>query len=320
MVVMLMAAKKKSNIYPITRQFPLLIDGSADTNAVIRIDRALSGINHRLYRQSRMYTAKVDLDADAPSGTTVDVWALCDTWWLHKAYRLAYETFMENSKEERGQLKTSVSRWNDFRVDHGLGVAFQKDLMPSGNLDPTGAVQIYGTGSNTEYHMSEVHDSGGVQKSFAFAGSSANVFNIITEYDQTGNTSQDPGVSLGAVAYDGLTDELDDGQMQHLSADGNLAPYNVTNLETAVWIKVATLNVAAAGTQKLSTGFFKAPAGMVCIVSNAPLANDATLLNLEVKGGDYKGVHAPSMLDQRGGAVYASSSKSSSARHNVRIR
>lgn len=317
---MLMAAKKKSNVYPIMRQFPLLIDGSADTNAVIRIDRALSGINHRLYRQSRMYTAKVDLDADAPTGTTVDVWALCDTWWLQKSYRLAYEMFMENSKEERGQLKTSVSRWNDFRVDTGLGTAFQKDLMPSGNLIPGGIPQIYGTGSNQEYNMSQVHDVSGVTKTFAFSGSLANTFNIVDEYDVTGNTSDHPTTALNTVGYDGLSDELDDGQMLHLSNAGNLPPYDSDAFSNAVWIKVATLNVAAAGTQKLSTGFFKAPAGLVCITASAPLTADATLLNLEVKGGDYKGVHAPSMLDRKGGAVYASSSKSSSARHNVRIR
>ena len=319
MVVMLMAAKKKSNVYPVMRQFPLLISGSPDTNALIRVDRALGAINHRLYRQSRMYTAKVDMDADAPSGTTVDVWALCDTWWLHKAYRLAFETFMENSKEERGQARTSLGRWNDFRVDSGLGAAFQKDLLPSGNLVPTAAPQIFGTGSDTEYLMSEVHDSSGARKTFVFSGGTATEFNIITEYDNTANTDETPSTPANLASYDGLTDEIDQGQKEHLTQDGNLPPYKANALEGAVWIKVATLNVAAAGTQKLSTGFFKAPAGMIAVVSNTIL-DDATLLNLEVKGGDYKGVHAPSMLDQKGGAVYASSSKSASARHNVRIR
>lgn len=316
---MLMAAKKKSNIYPVMRQFPLLIDGSPDTNAMIRVDRALSGINHRLYRQSRMYTAKVDLDADAAPGTTVDVWALCDTWWLHKAYRLAFETFMENSKEERGQARTSLGRWNDFRVDSGLGTTFQKDLMPSGNISPASVAQIYGTGTDQEYLMSEVHDVGGVRKTFAFSGAVVGEFNIITEYDNTANTDETPSTPANLASYDGLTDEIDQGQKEHLTQDGNLPPYKANTLEGAVWIKVATLNVAAAGTQKLSTGFFKAPAGLIAVVSSTPLG-DATLLNLEVKGGDYKGVHAPSMLDQKGGAVYASSSKSASARHNVRIR
>ena len=320
MVVMLMAAKKKSNIYPVMRQFPLLISGTPDTNAIIRVDRALGAINHRLYRQSRMYTAKVDMDADAPSGTTVDVWALCDTWWLHKAYRLAFETFMENSKEERGQAGTSLGRWNDFRVDTGLGTAFQKDLLPSGNLVPTGTAQIFGTGTDTEYLMSEVHDSGGARRTFVFSGgTTATEYDVITEYDNTANTDETPSTPANLASYDGLTDEIDQGQKEHLTQDGNLPPYKANTLEGAVWIKVATLNVAAAGTQKLSTGFFKAPAGLIAVVSSTPLG-DATLLNLEVKGGDYKGVHAPSMLDQKGGAVYASSSKSSSARHNVRIR
>ena len=227
MVVMLMAAKKKSNVYPVMRQFPLILEGSPDTNATIRIDRALSGINHRLYRQSRMYTAKVDMDPDAAAGTTVDVWSLCDTWWLHKAYRLAYEQFMENSKEERGQLKTHNARWNDFRVDTGLGTAFQKDLLPSGNIDPSGAVDTYATGSNQEYLMSEVHDASGVRHTFSFVGGSSTEYNIIDEYDRTGGTDATPTTPNTNVAYDDLSDELDDGQTEHLASDGNLPPWIV---------------------------------------------------------------------------------------------
>jgi hypothetical protein len=305
-------------MYPVQRQFPLILDGSPDTNATIRIDRCLSAINHRLYRQSRVYHAKVDLDANAPAGTVVTVWAIADTWMSAKAYQMAYETFLENSKEERAQLKNSGARWNDFRVDTGLGTAFQKDLLPSGNESPAGPTDVYGTGANQEYQMSEVHDAAGTQKTFAWTGSLANTFNIISEYDATGNTSTHPSTVLGSVAYDGLTDELDDGQTSHLSNDGNLPPYNRTNIEGSVWVKVATLHVAAGGTQKLSTGFFKAPSGLVAVTSTTPFAQDSTILNLEVKSGDYKGVGAPTYLDE--GRIYASSKTSSGASHNKRIR
>ena len=294
-------AKKSSRsgskrTYEIQRSFPLILDGSPDTNAMVRVDRALGAINHRLYRQSRLYSCKLDLDPNVAAGTAVDVWALCDTWWLQKAYRLAYKTFVENGEDEASSMGSARARWNDFRVDSGLGTAFQKDLMPSGNLVPTGADQIYGTGSDQEYLMSVVHDTNGAQKTFVFSGGTASEFNIITEYDNTANTDAAPSTPNFLASYDGLHDEVDQGQAAHLAADGNLPPYKANTFEGAVWIKVATLHVASTGAQKLSTGFFKAPAGMIAITSTEPFA-DSTFLNLEVKAGDYKGVHATTMLE-----------------------
>lgn len=289
--------KKKSSSkksYPIVRKSEIHIEGSADTNAVIRIDRALSARNHRLYRQSRLYSAKVDLDANVPAGTTVDVYALGDSWMLRKAYHLAKKMFDENSAEELDQLGTTRARWNDFRVDHGLGTAFQKDMLFWGHSVP-GTSYLYSGG---EYLMSEVADTLGATNRFAFVGSVANVYNIIDEYDSTGNTDAEPTTPTAAVAYDGLTDEVDDNQMDHLSNDGNNPPYLDSVIRNEVWVKVGTLFVGTGGQQRLSTGFFDAPAGLVVLQSTAPIDPlQAPILNLEVKAGDYKGVHAPSMLE-----------------------
>ena len=280
--------------YPVVRESEIQIDGSADTNAVIRIDRALSARNRRLYRQSRYYTAKVDLDPSAAPGTTVDVYVLGDSWMLQKSYQLAKKMFDENSAEEIDQLRTSKARWNDFRVDHGLGTPFQKDMVFFGK-DFVGTGNLFGDG---EYEMSQVADTAGASATFRFTGTGGSTWNIIDQYDITGNTDAAPTSGLGSVAYDGLTDEVDDNQMAHLSDDGNAPPYNRTNIANEVWIKVGTLSLPAAGQQKLSTGFFCAPAGLVVLQSTAPM-NPATepFLSLEVKGGDYKGVHAPSMLE-----------------------
>ena len=184
-------AKKSTGkpTYPIQRSFPLILGGSADANCVLRIDHVLSSMNHRLYRQSRKYQAKIDLDSAVADGTVVEVYALCDTWWLNKAYQLAYETFLENSKEERASAKSNVARWNDFRVDHGLGVTFQKELQPSGKTDPTAVPTSYSGG---EYTGSVVHTAAGAQTSFVFTGSTSGTWNIIDQYDVAGNTNTDP--------------------------------------------------------------------------------------------------------------------------------
>lgn len=302
---------KKS--YPVQLKMPMQTSAGGP-NAIIRVDRALSAVNHRLYRQSRMYHAKVDLDCNAADGTVVTVWALADTWWTQKAYQLAYETFLENSKEETAQLKETRARWNDFRVDHGLSGFVE--MLPSGSDSPTATPEQFG--DSGEYLMSQVHDAGGITQTFRWTGGGANTFNIIDQYDFTSNTDQVPTTVLGTVAYDGLSDEMDSGQTAHLTSDGNAPPYNRTSLENHVWIKVATLCASLNDTDKLSTGYFKAPCGLIAITKNTPFVETGTVLNLEVKSGDYKGVGAPTYLDD--GRIYASSKKSSGASHNKRIR
>jgi hypothetical protein len=284
---------KRSVPYPIQTKMPMQTSAGGP-NAIIRVDRALSAVNHRLYRQSRMYHAKVDLDANAQQGTVVTVWALADTWWTQKAYQLAYETFLENSKEESAQLKETQARWNDFRVDHGLSGFVE--MLPSGSTSPTGTPTQFGT-TNAEYLMSEVHDAGGTAATFRWTGTGANTWNIVDQYDNTGNTDQSPTSAAGTVAYDGLTDELDSGQTSHLTDDGNQPPYNRTNLENHVWIKVGTLVASLNNTDKLSTGYFKAPCGLIALTKSSPFVETGTVVNLEVKSGDYKGVAAQSYLE-----------------------
>ena len=303
-----------AKMYPVQRKMNLLLQTAPAAIGIVRVDRCLSAVNHRLYRQSRMYHAKIDLDANAAQGTVVNVWALANTWYTQKAYQRAYETFLENSKEERDQLKGTVARWNDFRVDHGLTA---NDFMPAGNSDPAGSPSAFAAGS-AEYLMTQMHDAAGTAKTLRWVGSGANTFNIIDEYDQMGNTNTSPSTQITTTAYDGLSDEVDDGQQAHLTGDGNLPPYNSTGLENFVWVKVATLTASLNNTDKLSTGFFEAPCGLIAITKTSPFTTDQTIVNLEVKSGDYKGVGAPTYLDEA--RIFASSKKSSGASHNKRIR
>lgn len=279
----------------VQNQINLLLDGSPDANAVLRADKVLGQMNHQLFRQSRNYCVKLDLDPSVVDGTTIDVYALVDTWWLQKAYKLAYETFEKNSAEESNQLKSMKARWNDFRVDHGLdAVLYQKDLIAAGATTP-GAWVAYT--SNQEYRFSEVHDTAGTANTFRFVGTGATTWNIIDQYDLTGNTQSTPSQITTAIAYDGLEDTMDDGQMQHLSDDGNHPPYNRNNFENGVFVRIATLTTNLSGLQKLSTGYFNAPAGLVILQSTTPLSQSDVMLTMTAKEGKYKGVHAPSLLE-----------------------
>lgn len=287
-------SKKSNKHYPVQRKITMgvALPSTPDTTFLIRTDKLLSNVNHRLYRQSRVYNVKVDIDTDLADGSTVQVYALADTWYNMKAYQLAKQIFDENSKEERELLSTTNARWNDFRVDHGETIAQELEAIQF-----TGAVGTRFTAG--EYELSEIADASGTSQTFRWVGSGANTFNIIDEYDITGNTDATPTNAISSVAYDGVTDELDDAQMLHLSSDGDIPPYDRNSLENQAWVLVGTLYIRATGTNKLSTGFFNAPCGLIRLSTSGGLeANSLTEnIHIEVKGGDYKGVHAPSYLE-----------------------
>lgn len=269
---------------------------SNNQNMLVQTDLALSQVNHRLYRQSRVYKVKVSLDgtgsvAALPVGIGIDVYALSDTWVNQNAYKEAYDQFVENSEEEKEQLGKSAARWNDFRVAHGFSAAFM-----SPHLNQGGSNNILSTG---EYEMSEVSDSNGNSKTFRWVGSApSTTFNIIDEYDNMGNTDATPSSPSTTVGYDGLTDELDDNQMDHLSNHGNNPPYGASTLENDVFSRVGRLYIGAQGDGKLTTGYFNAPCGLIFLrgVGGGTSANLTEVIQIEVQGGDYKGVHAPSYL------------------------
>jgi hypothetical protein len=294
------SSKKVSKHYPVQRMIRPEEVTSGAVAHVIRSDKLLSNVNHRLYRQSRVYSVNVGISPDWDDGASqfVNVYVLSDTWMNQKAYQMAYKQFVENSKEELAQLGSSKARWNDFRVDHGLPIgALNFSETKAYQFEPDGGVpndhKVFL--DEGEYLMSEVTDNAGVKHSFKWTGAATTTtFNIIDEYDLTGNTSADPNVPLLEVAYDELSDEVDDNQMTHLSADGNLPPYSETDLPNACWVLAATLRAGGPETAKMNTGFINAPCGLIIIEGTSAVMDGVTL---NYKAGDYKGVHAPSYLE-----------------------
>jgi hypothetical protein len=268
--------------------------GLGNTTLVARCDRIASIANHRLYRQSRYYNASVTLDADVAAGSTVSVYVLRDTWMMQKAYQKAKEVLDENHNEEMMRIGDNNSaRWNDFRVDHGLSNV--TELFPW--IESVGSITAQPLNAG-QYLMSEVGDAVGNIKKFRFEGAGTD-FNIISEYDKMGNTDSSPQSALSSAGYDGLEDDVDSNIVNHISTDGSLPPYDRANISSNVWTRVATLTTTSAGVQKLSTGTFLAPAGLIVFELGGGLSdvNLADVLTIDLKLGDYKGLHAPSMLE-----------------------
>lgn len=265
---------------------------------VINADRIASRANHRLYRQGRNYCVRVNL---TPSSTaSYAVLALRDDWMIHNAWKYAFQTYMNNSKEELEALgKNAKARWSDFRVESG--VSGTPTEIQGTQFDASG--QNWLRQSSGEFVNSEVHDEAGNAITFGFAPS-ATRFNILTEYQRTANTSSDPTTPEVTAGYRALDDDLQSGQLEHLGDAGNLPPYHQTSISDGnPWVLIAELGTNVNGGQTLSTGYFNAPCGLVLVtkIDNFSIQDSATLgmalpiMSLDFKPGNYKGVHAPSM-------------------------
>lgn len=256
----------------------------------VNFEQFLSKANRRLYRQSRTYELKLSIDPTATQ--TYNIYALSDSWMNVQSLRMAYDMYLENSEDERNRIKKSnMARWQDFRVVSGAN--FQQ-INPVQFTPALTATQLVAG----EFQITQVIDALGVTKAFSWGAATASAYSMLEEYDKAGNAQANPSTSTGDMPYDDLMADDDALMGDFLQTKGNLPPYDATGVNNGVqWVKVATL--ATGATQKLSTGFFKALSGIVLITAGA-IGNevvDVSTFEWTAKAGDYKGVHAPEILD-----------------------
>lgn len=288
-----MASKKstRSKHYPVVRMANLQNPAGVPQNdRLVQVDRHLSKLNRRLYRMGRYYTVKIDMD---PTGSqNVEVFALRDDWAVQKSYQMAYQAYLENTKEERAALGTNqLARWSDFRVSTGVSGA-----------DSTNPVMFDGAGAAVpltagEFDFAQVADDAGTLRSFTWGTGGASTYGILEEYDKVANASATPQSVTNDSPYAGLTAQFDTNVADELQEDGQFPPYDQTSVNGgSPFVKIGELGTSAGGVQRLSTGYFVAPCGIIVLRGVGAATNDQDIC-FEVKAGDYKGVHAPSMLE-----------------------
>lgn len=283
-----MNSKTKRSTAPDTQRIiPIQSVTPSSTLKLASVDRILSGYNHRLYRQHGCYRVKVDLLDGAETGE-IKVYALANTWYVKRAIQMAKQVHDTANKEE--MTMTQGARWYDFRIDDNTGSAGGFDQMVFASVTQPGAPPAPATHPG-EYAVSVIEDTGGNLREFRVLGAtSVSGWNIFTEYDNLANASRDPDQVIPAGAgYDGADATMQGSNIEALNNRGDLPPYDNTDLEDRVFVQVGSLYRTAGGNQRLSTGFFDAPLGMVWITQ--PAADATPLLELEVKAGKYKGVH-----------------------------
>ena len=212
---------------------------------------------------------------------------------------MAKDTFDKNAAEEKSGISpTQMARWNDFRIrlEPKAGVTYT-NLLPAVRNDDLALVDL----SGGEIQHSIVFKEDGSSMAFGLHDVTNARWGIMQQYDKVANTSDDPAnvtadsVSTPASAYSGLDDDNQDAMRVHLSEAGNTPPYDPTSLNgNMLFRKVATIGGTSEGVQKLSSGFFDAPLGLVLITAAGANGED---LEIEIQAGDYKGVHAATYID-----------------------
>ena len=274
---------------PVAREFEVGVRTTpvATTKALIYLDKQLSAFNNRLYRQKKIYRAKVSLSTSAVQ-TEIPVYALAPTWWVINSIKKASDILDEVMTEEIREMgPDAMGRWYDFRIKHGGSNWEDLDLKASqdGTLTTATPSQLYG-----EYEYSEIMCADGNTRGFKLYGSTdTSNYNIFDEYDALGNVDLQPGVT-NTGGYGDAAPGVDVENMQHLSGDGNAPPYNSSEFPNAMWVRVGCLFRDTNGNQSTTTGFFDAPLGIIALATYD--GNTAQQLKVEVAGGNYKGVAA----------------------------
>lgn len=285
---------KKNAYYPCNKQLRLAMAAPLNPVAYVQVDFELSKQNRRLYRQGRVYSVKVDVDLEATPNTGYTVFAINNTWMLKKAWQTAMETYKHETLTERNVFNGKLARWNDFRLDLS-SLASGGSSIQSTRFDETFSEQRLTDG---EYVASTVANDSGQDRTFGLVESGAR-YNILLEFDKTGNMDTDPNSATAQVAYDDLDSDMQDTEVEDITGNGNAPPYAQNDSH---WnyplIKIGEVGHSTEG-QRMSTGYFDAPFGFVVIIANSGThqAAGSSDLTVTVKGGDYKGVAAHSLME-----------------------
>ena len=291
------STKKKSGYYPVVRSTKLTSVTENIAVGVLDVSKELSKLNRRLYRQGRLYSVRIKQRAASPD--TISVYALRNDWAVQKGLQMAYAQYVKNTADERGNLSgKQLARWEDFRVDHGVRPAGgTRDLLSQMHNFGTVPANIGMTAG--EFELSTVVDASNAEKTFTWAVvPNPNEFGILIEYDKSGNMQVNPAAQVNDLAYAEIDSENSELTHDALQDHGDSPPYAANRVnENSPWVLVDVLQSSAGGAQRASTGYFDAPCGLVVLTGSGATTWDTDSIQFEVKAGDYKGVHAPSMLE-----------------------
>lgn len=295
--------------FPAVRKFLMRNEGFGALR-VVRVDRELSGQNRRLYRQSRTYRVKVDLASHREQ--RIDVYALRDSFMLHKAYARAMMEWNKSYEDADEVVKdTAMARWRDFRISTKLTGSDNEIQSVTLSGSTASATPVVATDVIVDaYVLSQAFTgNAGAARDFGLL-SDANTFDILEEYNKEGKVQNQPTNVTVEAAYSELQTDLHDSEVFNLQADGSQPPYDADNVGIGQLLQyIGTIYVDSSGAMKTSTGYFDAPLGAVylsgefaapsSVSAEAGSALNDGAVSIEVQAGDYKGVKSIPYVDAK---------------------
>lgn len=261
-------------------------------NSYVSLSDTMSKINHRLYRMTRKYWVDVKLH-NPDQVSAVDVYVLNNTWMLEKAVAYARKAYEKSVKEEKKLLGKQLARWHDFRLNLNPAdgqVLLYNELNPViFNMD-TGLSTAMTSGDFMISVSRDEQTNTGYNFGLWEGGSQ---FNILKEYEKSASTEDSPDDIELIAPYEAIDDESSTTTFIELQQQGNEPPYNKDNMnDLQLFRHVGTLFTSANGTQKLSTGTFCAPLGLVVF---RPQSETPAEVCIHMKKGKYKGLASEAM-------------------------
>lgn len=254
-----------------------------NTATYVDVSAMLGRANQRLYRQGMIYTMSVSYQGNWPVGAPgqVELSHLPNNWAIRKAHQLAKKMWLQSTADERAN-GAKAGRWNDFRV------FMDNTHDATNNLNtPFGSAGL-GTG---EILFTTAHDTAASSgaRQFQFLGaSSLTRWGMLEEYDSSMDTDVDtPSASAGQMPYNTLIAELDSQQADQIQEEGDNPPYDPVVLQNNIVLPSYIIGHPTTSNRS-STPQMQVPAGLLGFVNRG----DAQLLNITLKAGSYKGVHA----------------------------
>lgn len=286
------------------------VDVTNNVTNYVDVSKLLSQVNHRLYRQGRMYCVRVGYVGQHNSARGASVLALPNNWAFRKGHKLAQAAFREAMRT--GAIGRSKSgRWSDFRIKHDVTQytsqlqAINAKGLTLGNAEylysqvagDTGFDGSDGDGSPNVYGFHGIGASStsneGAGGGYAYANTGS--FGIIHEYEKIEDTEQNtPPDHDNQSAYRLLdTDGDRSAQNELMSSEiGDNPPYNPEDLQYQEQKHV--IRFQGTGSADIATPWIAAPCGLLKI-ETFESGSDTDELFIEVMAGNYKGVLAEDM-------------------------
>lgn len=279
-----------------TQRRIILDSAAAGTTQYIDTAKLLSQVNHRLYRQQKMYCVRVGILGDSGDAQRIQVKAAPNTWAVRKGLVSARQAYNSAMRKSGVNLR---GRWNDFRVKYN-----QTQYTANSNFDDAQNVST----SDSENLLSLVAgDSGTAEGSaaqfFGFhilgqttqtnVGNATGSYGCVYEYSNWQDTEENSPQDTATVApYSQLNSDsmMASANVEAAIEDGDSPPYNPTSLQVpeqeywASMLATASRNPAAS-----VTPWIVAPAGLLSVTNLDATGND---IYLEIMAGNYKGVLA----------------------------